>query len=416
MRVAVVGGGMAGLSAALTLLDRGADPTVFEASPRPGGKVGTTREQGWLTEDGPNFLARPLDAFLTRVGLGGDVVPAAGPKTRWVHLGGRVLRAPSPALLARLNLPRALLEPFFARKLVEDRPLLDLLVARLGTRTGSLAARVLAAGVYAGDPALLSARDAFPSLGAIAARGSLLLGSRGAPPRTPTWSLRGGLGSLADAAARILGGRIRLGARVASLRARAGGFLVGGESFDAAVVAVPAGAAAALLEETAPAFAQAMDGETSATVSVVHLGFPASDLPRGFGIIDADGSLNALGTLFPSSMLPGRAPEGFALATAIVGGATHPERAQPPDNELVGNVVSDLRRLLGVRSRPVYRRIVRWAEGIPQVAPGHRERIAAARAALAGFPRLAVAGAAYDGVSVPEVIASGARAGLQVIA
>ena len=60
MRVAVIGGGMAGLSAAHELLRRGADPVVFEAAARAGGKVGSRSEQGWLTEDGPGFIARPL--------------------------------------------------------------------------------------------------------------------------------------------------------------------------------------------------------------------------------------------------------------------------------------------------------------------------------------------------------------------
>src|SRR4051812_10671747 len=198
MRVAVIGGGMAGLSAAHELLARGAEPVVFEAAERAGGKVGSRTEDGWLTEDGPHFFARPLDALIDAGGLRDSVVRPAKPATRYVHLGGRVLKAPSPALLLSAGVGRALLEPFFARPLREDMPLRDLLVQRLGARAGSLAAALMAGGVYAGDPASLSARDAFPSLGAMAARGSLLLGAfrGGGEKRTGLWSLQGGLGAL----------------------------------------------------------------------------------------------------------------------------------------------------------------------------------------------------------------------------
>ena len=207
MRIAVIGGGIAGLAAAHELLRRGADPVVFEADARAGGKVGSFSERGYLTEDGPNFLARPLDALLAASGLRAEVVEPRPPTTRWIHLDGRVLRAPSLALLARIGVGRALLEPLFARPLREDVPLSVFLERRLGKRAGGIAASVLSAGVYAGDPARLSARDAFPSLGAMAEKGSLLLHAIRRPkgPRAGIWTLRGGLGTLPEALAKSLG-------------------------------------------------------------------------------------------------------------------------------------------------------------------------------------------------------------------
>src|SRR3954465_8855271 len=115
MRVAVIGGGVAGLSAAPELVGGGADPVVFEAEERAGGKVGTRAERGWVTEDGPNFLARPLDALLDASGWRGGGVKPPPPPTRWVPPQGRGLRAPSLGLLARAGAFRALLEPLFAR-------------------------------------------------------------------------------------------------------------------------------------------------------------------------------------------------------------------------------------------------------------------------------------------------------------
>jgi oxygen-dependent protoporphyrinogen oxidase len=344
-----------------------------------------------------------VDGLLDFAGLRDEVVKPQPPMTRWVHLDGQVLKAPGLALLARAGVGRALLEPLFAKPLREDMPLRAFLVERLGRKAGSLAASVMAAGVYAGDPDRLSARDAFPMLGERAQKGSLFRGPRRA--RTGLWNLRRGLGSLPLALAGKL--QVRLRTPVERLEP---GWSVQGEPFDAVVLAVPASRAAVLTRPFAPHFAEALREFTTAAVTLVHLGFAQETVPRGFGMIDADFALTGIGTLLPSSMLPGRAPPGKALLCAICGGARHPERAQLADGELVARVVADLRQTLGVAGEPEYVRVVRQPEAIPQYAPGHRERVKAARALLARFPRLELAGAAYDGVSVPDVAASGAAA------
>jgi oxygen-dependent protoporphyrinogen oxidase len=417
MRIAVIGGGIAGLSAAQELIRRGAEPVVFEEGSRPGGKVGTRAERGYLSEDGPNFLARPLDALLDASGLRAEVVKPQPPTTRWIHLHGRVLKAPSLSLLAQAGIGRALLEPLFAQPLREDVPLAAFLERRLGRRAGAIAAAVMSAGVYAGDPAALSARDAFPSLGALGEKGSLIVNAlRGCKaPRSGIWTLKRGLGTLAGGLAKALGPRLRLGARVSKLVPEHGAWSVEGEHFEGAILAVPAFAAADLTRTFAPAFAEEVLQFRTVPVTVVHLGLHQERLPRGFGIIDADGSLHALGTLLPSSMLPGRAPPGRALVTAICGGARHPERAALPDGELVAAVLGELRSIWGIGDEPDYVRVVRWKAAIPQYAPGHREHVRRAREILAGFPRLELAGAAYDGVGVPDVARSGAEAATRLV-
>ena len=85
------------------------------------------------------------------------------------------------------------------------------------------------------------------------------------------------------------------------------------------------------------------------------------------------------------------------------------------DPELVAGILSDLRRLWGVREQPDYVRIVRWREAIPQYAPGHRDRVRELRELLAGLPPIELAGAAYDGVSVPDVARSGAAAAARLL-
>jgi oxygen-dependent protoporphyrinogen oxidase len=405
MRIAIIGGGIAGLSAATEARRLGHEAVVFESGRRAGGKVGSVREGAWLTEDGPHFIARPMDALLDEARLLEQRIEPQPPKTRWVRLGGRSLRAPSLGLLLRLGVPRALLEPIFARKTEPDRPLRTFLVDRLGARAGTVVSSLLASGVYAGDPAKLSSRSAFPSM----PLGSLLLRKRG--PRTALWSLREGLGSLPSALAARLGGSLRLGATVARLEQTASGWRVEGEPFDRALLALPASAAARLV----PALAGALSGLRAAPVTLVHLGFSSRELPRGFGLLDASDELRFLGALLPSSMLPGRAPEGCALVTAICGGSRHPEIAGLPDAELVDAVRADLRRGFGTTEEPRYQRIVRIPGAIPQYEVGHADRIVALRQALAALPGLELAGASYDGVSVPESALSGAAAARRLL-
>ncbi|MHB8419482.1 MAG: protoporphyrinogen oxidase [Myxococcales bacterium] len=439
MKVAVIGGGVAGLSAALGLLEAGAEPTVFEAEPRAGGKVGSLREHGFLTENGPNALAASAaSAFglAQQLGLGGEIREAKSPAARWVFRAGRLRKAPGPGLLSPAGFARALCEPLVpGRRLEADLPLRDYLVGRLGPQAGALAAELMAGGVYAGDPARLSARDAFPSLGKLAkSHRSLVLGALSARRSRPAqnaadsrprslWSFAEGLGALTSALAARLGGRLRTGAAVTALAPEGGGFRVacaGGEApFDAAVLALPAFAAAELVRGFAPSLAEALGAVPYAPIAVVHLGVAEAALAppaSGFGLLDGDRSLSLLGALFPAWLFPGRAPPGHALLTSLVGGARRPELVARPEGELVDLVREDLRRALGLSAPPAYARVVRHARAIPQVEVGHAERLRAIDAALGPWPGLALCGAAYRGVSVDACAADGLRAASELAA
>jgi oxygen-dependent protoporphyrinogen oxidase len=63
MRVVVIGGGLSGLVAALDLAEAGAEVVMLEAGDRFGGQVRTTRERGFLIEEGADGFTPAQTAF-----------------------------------------------------------------------------------------------------------------------------------------------------------------------------------------------------------------------------------------------------------------------------------------------------------------------------------------------------------------
>ena len=222
-----------------------------------------------------------------------------------------------------------------------------------------------------------------------------------------------------------LRGELRLATPVASLRPDGdlweiawGGATPGRDRFDAVVLALPAFAAAPLCAPFSERLAAGLGAIPYAPLALVQLGVPEANLGRpasGFGLLDGDGSLSSVGTLFPSSFFPGRAPPGSALLASMVGGALRPELAALPDEELVRLCRKDLERTLGLRGAPSYVRIDRHARAIPQYEIGHSARLRELLAAAAAHPRLALCGAAYDGVSVDQCARGGARAAAEIL-
>ncbi len=444
----MLGGGAAGLSAAMTLRQAGIGVTVFEAEPQAGGKIQTVLSDGFLYEDGPNALTAQSELCASYAhDLGIEPLPVRPPQSRFVVRRGRPRRAPGLGLVSPLGMARALLEPAFAlgrslRPGARKRPrveesLSDFLVRHFGSETGKLLANVLANGVYAGDPARLSADEAFPRFSALAKQGALgsvmlgglgrAFGGGGAPKGPATrqrslWTLPRGLHTLPSGLGEALGTSLRLGARVEAIAPEGGGWRVafagGAERFDAIVCALPSSQAAGLLSAPSPDAAEALRAIRYSPIAVVHLGVRVSDLrraPKGFGMLDGEGKLNLLGTLFPSSLFPGRAPEGHALFTSMVGGMRHAQRLELDDARLVDLVREDLGALLGLGGSPVTARVHRWTAAVPQYELGHGARVRAAEEAVAKLPPFQLAGAAYHGVSVELALQSGAAAARRLI-
>jgi oxygen-dependent protoporphyrinogen oxidase len=187
---------------------------------------------------------------------------------------------------------------------------------------------------------------------------------------------------------------------------------------DAVIVAVPSTTAASLLHRCDPTLAGELAAIEYAGSAIVSLGFSRDDVAHP---LDAAGLVvprregrRMLAASFSSQKFPGRAPVGSVLIRTFVGGALDPETAAVEDARLVPLVLAELRDVLGVSGSPQIVQINRWLGALPQYTLGHCDRVATIRQLVAGRRGLALAGAAYEGVGIPQVIASGQAAAASV--
>ena len=436
--VAVIGGGIAGLAAALRLRERapaGTTITVYEQSDAVGGKLRTGAVAGSAVELGAEaFLVRDPDggdsaavALARRVGLGGALVhPAVGQAALALH--GTLTPMPGGTLLgvpADLEKVAAVARPEAERDRDGGRPLLGpeedvavgaLVRRRLGDEVVDRLVDPLLGGVYAGRADGLSLAATMPGLARAARAEHTLTGAvRSAlaaaprPPGVPVFAtVVGGVSRLAAAVAEASGAGIRLGTPVRELVQVPGGWRVGPDTVDAVVLALPARRAARLLGVEPP-----LD---YASVALVTLALPAPELPAlsGFLVPAGEGTLVKAATFFSTKWAHLRRDDGVALVRASVGRYGEEHQLHIGDPELVRTVHTELSTLVGVRlPGPVDALVRRWGGALPQYPVGHVARVAALRATLP--PTVALAGAGYDGVGIPACVRSGETAADDVL-
>ena len=382
-RVAVIGGGAAGLAAAAQLRALGAEPKLLEASRTTGGVIRTVRRDGWIAEAGANSVAEPtpdVRALLDAAGLGPRTLRTSSASARryLVHQG-KLVAVPSSVgelvswpVLSAAGRMRLLKEPFIKSAPADAEETVDAFVRRrLGDEMAERVFDPLIGGSTAGDPAQLLVRYVLPrlveweQLGGSLLKGAMRAGmdarrqaSRASAAPRGNWSCPNGLAEVPERLTAFLAPQVRTGVRVVAVTAVAGGFDVADasgqrERFSGVVCAVPAGVLGSLRIDGADADALGMIAAIPhASLATVSLGFRCADVEHsleGSGLlVPSCEQRPILSTLFASSLFPGRAPEGHVLLTSFVGGVRHPELAALPEGELAALVQQELAALLGV--------------------------------------------------------------------
>jgi oxygen-dependent protoporphyrinogen oxidase len=442
MRAVVVGGGIAGLAAARRLesVVPDVEVTLVESDDMLGGKIRTEHADGFVIEAAADsFLARKERGLglVEELGLDDELI-----ERRLEHHGTSIRRGsdlhPLPEgltgliptnldalersqLLSAAGKERFALEPDVAPAAGdEDESVASFVSRRFGREAYDAVVEPLMTGIYGGDGDQLSLRATFPQLRALELEHGTLLRGLSAPTptdRPPFVSFRNGMGSLVAALVagyertEVLLGReaVRIGRGAAYEIELADGGTIGA---DGVVVATPAFVTAELLAGLDPELASEHASIPYASSVVVTLAFSQADaLPLdGYGyLVPQTTQTDVLACTWSSQKWAGRAPEDCVLIRVYAGRFGGRDVTSESDAALVA-LARDEMLHVGLSAEPTLSRIHRWPRGMPQYVLGHLDRLERIDAAVAEYPGLAVAGAAYRGVGIPDCIHSGERA------
>jgi len=454
-RIAILGGGISGLSAAFALEKHrlgGAslEYVLFEASPRLGGVLVSERVDGCLVEAGPDsFLTeKPWASDLCReLGLGDQLIGSndAARKT-YILVKGRLALIPDGLMfMVPTEITPTVLSPLFSvrtklrmarewfhppQKADADETVASFVERHYGAEMVVRLADPLLSGVYGGEAAQLSVRAVLPRFAEMeATHGSLaraMLAARkkmsissNAPARPLFTSLRDGMQQLVDAVlSRLPVSAIHTKSPAHSLQRQQGGWVVStdetSDRFDGVVVATPAQAAAKLLREVSTNLASELGGIQYTSSVTVTLGYDRTvraALPPGFGfLVPRSEGKRMLAATFVHNKFPHRAPEDRALLRCFIGGTRNEDILQAPDEEVVRLVREELQQIIGLRADPLFSRVYRWEGAMAQYGVGHLERLERIENLLQQLPGLALAGNGYRGIGVPDCIRCGSDA------
>lgn len=447
---------MTGLAAAHRLLElqasRPTEVTLFEASPRLGGLVGTQHIGGYTLELGPDsFITnKPWAVDLCRrLGLEGRLVPTDARYRRSLVLRrGRPVEVPEGfQLMTPAKVWPVLTSPIFswwgklrmgweyflpAKLDVDDESLASFVRRRFGQEVLERLVQPLVGGIYTSDPEKLSLKATLPRFLEMERKyGSLIRASRQMAKTASRdeqasgaryglfATLAGGTSELIQALADRVAqtAKVITNAPVTQLTPlSAGGYSLSAEgqdaaTFDRVILTLPTFRIAELVESFASDWAQALREIEYASTTIVVSGHRLSDIKHpldAFGlVIPAIERRRILAVSFTSRKFPNRAPEGHVQLRTFVGGAMQPEYFQLSDDDTKQLVREELRDLLGVTGTPDFEVVARYPRSMPQYHVGHIARVARIREMGAKYPGLMLAGSAYDGVGLPDSIHSG---------
>jgi protoporphyrinogen/coproporphyrinogen III oxidase len=471
MRVAIVGGGIAGLASAYELEKARAagaavDYTLYEERPRLGGSLASEIVNGAVLERGPDsFLTeKPAAAELCReVGLGGELLPSndAARKT-YIVVRNRLVALPDGLMfLVPTKLIPTAMSPLFGLR-TKMRMGLDLLhpprpsggdesVAAMvrrhfGQEAVDRLASPLLSGIYGGDAEQLSAQTVVPRLVEMETKyGSLTRGMLAANRRMRDatkkssktrnggaaifTALRGGMSQLVDAiVTRLDSASVRAGTRVSAIRKTGNGWTVeageAAEKFDALIMAAPAWAAGELLAPVDAALGSELGDipySSSITINLVYDETRIGQLPEGFGfLVPAVEGRATLACTFVHRKFLGRTPPGKAVLRAFLGGMKGEALLAESDEALVATARRELSEILGAKTlsgdvAPKHVQVSRWRRAMAQYDVGHKERIQRIGALVDALPGLRLVGNAYDGIGVSDCIRLGRQAARELV-
>ena len=440
-RVAIIGAGISGLSCAYRLRCLNVPFLLFDSSVNPGGLVSSVQRDAYLFESGPQSFqgTGTLISFIRDLGIHGEMLQADPKAPRYILHKGRFKQIPmSPQALLTSSLLSAgsrwkiASEPFRkSRPPSHEESIADFVRRKFGHEILEYLVSPFVSGVYAGDPEQLSLKAAFPTLEEWERDyGSILRGAmksrsaqteRKGPP--PLCSFRRGVGTFPRAIAQSLGDSFQPGVAVRAVHRESSpgrpAYELHTESLgqaaslgvSAVVLATPAYTSSHLIASLSPRLGAILSGIVYAPVAVVAAAYfsrQVAEILHGFGfLVPRKEKFSVLGTIWNSSLFPGRAPLDKVVMTSFLGGATDPDIVAKSREEIASTAHAENSKILGIEGRPITTEVWAYPKALPQYNLGHAHILEDLRDAARETPGLFFSGNYLDGPSIGKCVEQG---------
>jgi oxygen-dependent protoporphyrinogen oxidase len=451
-KIAVVGGGIAGLAAAYELTAQASEKglpltlDIFESRDRLGGVILTEREGDYVLDAGPDAILTLKPAALQlcgELGLDDDIIPTRdehrgvalysrgklrslpyGTGSSWTRKLSAYVSSGVVSWGSKLRMAGDLVMP--RGPVLDDESMGEFFGRRLGREAVDRIIDPLIAGIYSGDPDKLSIYSTFPRFPQMVANNrSLLLtmlktpqSSRSGGRTLPVFcSLRQGLSQLVERIeARLDGAGVSLSTDVTAVRPGADGYTLQTSSgvrdgYTDVILAVPAWTAARMLGDDLGALKRMMESIRYVSSGAVFFAYRKSDvadLTRGYGFLipNCEGR-RIKGATWITNKFAHRSPDDGFLARCFVGGDRTADELEMDDDDVIRMCRDELREIAGITAEPLFGRVYRWRDSNPQYDVGHAQRSREIDEALSGHPGLHVTGSGFRGIGLPDCVKDG---------
>ncbi|MCM3717478.1 protoporphyrinogen oxidase [Fictibacillus phosphorivorans] len=455
--VVILGGGITGLAAAFYVQKYAKETrepltfTLLESSNRLGGKIETIQENGFVIERGPDsYLARKtvMTDLAKEVGLENDLVSNETGQAYILHNmklhpipEGAVMGVPTKVmpfmftpLFSIFGKARASFDLVLPKRADSSK---DISVGhffrrRLGDEVVDRLIEPLLSGIYAGKIDQLSLQSTFPQfIETEKKHRSLILGMKSSQPKPVKaqkagkkkgafLTFKNGLSSFVDALAQSLPDTsIKMGAKAESVvRFEDGTYSIKMEdgsvlSADHVIVTTPYAVTKKLFDEKLfPAHFHKTKPTSVATVAMEFNEDEVSFSLDGTGFVIAKSEKTSItACTWTSRKWPHTTPKGKVLLRCYVGRAEDQGIVHESDEVILDKVLNDLKKIMGVDTRPDKYYVSRMIDSMPQYEVDHKEYVKELRATFENvFPGVHFAGAPYDGVGLPDCVNSAKKA------
>ncbi len=431
MKVAIIGGGISGLSTAFYVKRLKPDwqLTLFEKQPDLGGTMQTRNVDGFLFETGSNgFLSnKPYTLDLVKASGADSLLMKSNDAARIRYVfTDRLHRLPEnpkaflgTKLLSLRGKLRVMAEVIIPPKRgVEDESLQSFGYRRVGKEFTNVFLNAMSAGIFGSSPEVLSVNAAFPAVVRLEQdygglfRGMLKKKKKQAGPGGVLMSFTGGVERFVEHLAGQVNGVLKTGTSVTGLERTADGFVVTSEleaaAYDKVVLATPAYVSAELMRAVDPNIAEDLAEIEYSPISVVGFGYDHLNHPlQGFGLLTtASAGKEILGVLWDSSIFSDRAPSGKKSVRVMIGGQRNPELALEDEARLIEIARRGIRETMGMDETPSVVFVQRWPKGIPNYRVGHLANVDRVFQRLEDHRGLFFNSNAYYGVGVNDCVAN----------